>query len=157
MARQESAPTARPWATVLLSASSPPVLAAAHPSARRAAAPAQPVVLRSKHSTHVRAEDIVDVGNQGSDPSSRVAPAPAAAWSAASEGMVDPGSNGTDFSPTPAPGSTAAAEAGRNATDEVIVGTDDRTRVLATTSYPWCDTYGSLAVQQAHVPCVQAP
>ena len=138
VARQESAPTARPWAAVLLSAASPPVLAAAHP-AHRAAAPAQPVVLRSARSTHVRAEDIVDVGNQGSDPSPRVAPGPAAAWRAATEGLVDPGSNGTDFNTLPAPGSTAAAEADRNATDEVIVGADDRTRVLATTSYPWCD------------------
>ena len=138
VARQESAPTARPWGAVLLSTSSPPILAPAHPS-HRAAAPAQPVVLRSARGTHVRAEDIIDVGHQGSDPSSRVAPAPAAALRAATEGLVDPGGNGTDWSPVPAPGSTAAAEAGRNATDEVIVGADDRTRVLATTSYPWCD------------------
>ena len=143
LARQETAPTARPWAAVLLSAGTPSVLAAVHPSAHRAAAPTQAIVLRSAH-THVRAEDIVDVGSQGSDPNPRAAPAPAAAWSAATEGRVDDSSHGTDPSPRPAPGSAAAAEAAHDATDEVIVGADDRMRVMATTSYPWCGTLNEL-------------
>ncbi|KAK9832103.1 hypothetical protein WJX81_007115 [Elliptochloris bilobata] len=61
----------------------------------------------------------------------------AAGGGAATEGVVDEGSRGTDPNPRPTPDTPAAAEAARNATDEVIVGADDRTRVNATTTYPW--------------------
>ena len=137
LALQESAPAGHPWTPVLLSTGTSP--ARAH-----APAPAH-VALVQASTAGERVEEVVDPGSHGSDSNvtrtgaaaqvltQEAAPArPSAGLARATEG-----SRGTEPNPVPAPGSAAAIEDGLRASDEVVVGKDDRTRVLATTTYPW--------------------
>ncbi len=146
-ALQQSAPATAPWTPVLLAAGAEPVLAPSGPAAALAAS--APAPGPGSHSRAWRAggsaEDIINAGSRGSDPSSgklSTAPAPAPYETgqerAATEQAAEKGSHGSASSPRAVPGSAAAIEAGSNASDEVIVGTDDRMRVEATMSYPWC-------------------
>ncbi len=133
-ALQQSAPATAPWTPVLLAAGAEPVLAPSGPAAALAAS--APAPGPGSHSRAWRAggsaEDIINAGSRGSDPSSgklSTAPAPAPYETgqerAATEQAAEKGSHGSASSPRAVPGSAAAIEAGSNASDEVIVGTDD--------------------------------
>jgi len=153
---QESAPAGQPWTPLLLSAGALPVLASTQASAANSSAASAPALSPSLRSNRPgeHTEDVVDYGSQGSDPNTTPATAAAPPLTNGSpdgtrERMgltverIEEGSQGTDPNPVPAPGTAAAREDSHNATGEVIVGVDDRKRVLATTTYPWCVTEAS--------------